>query len=40
MADLRQNLFSYTGHFHNGIANDAFPKHGSGNFQGSPAITL
>ena len=33
MADLRQVVFSQTGHFHHGTAVNAAPEHGAGNFQ-------
>jgi hypothetical protein len=33
VADLRQVVFSQTGHFHHGTAVNAAPEHGTGNFQ-------
>lgn len=33
VADLRQVVFSQTGHFHHGTAVNAAPEHGAGNFQ-------
>ncbi len=33
MADLRQVVFSQTGHFHDGITVNSVLQHGSGNFQ-------
>lgn len=33
MADLRQVVFSQTGHFHDGITVNAVLQHGAGNFQ-------
>ena len=33
MADLRQVVFSQTGHFHDGITVNAVLQHGEGNFQ-------
>lgn len=33
MADLRQVVFSQTGHFYDGIAVDTVLQHGTGNFE-------
>ena len=38
--DLRQIVFSQTGHFHDGIAVNAVLEHGTGNFQSSFALTF
>ncbi len=40
VADLRQVVFSQTGHFHDGIAVNAVPEHGTGYFQCRFALTF
>jgi hypothetical protein len=40
VADLRQVVFSQTGHFHDGIAVNAVLQHGAGNFQSGLTLTF
>lgn len=40
MADLRQVVFSQTGHFHDGAAVNAVLQHGSCNFKGGFALAF
>lgn len=40
MADLRQVVFSQTGHFHDGIAVNAVLQHGAVNFQSGLTLTF
>lgn len=40
MADLRQVVFSQTGHFYDGIAVNAVLEHGSCNFKGGFALAF
>ena len=40
VADLRQVVFSQTGHFHHGTAVNAVLQHGTGNFQSGLTLTF
>lgn len=40
VADLRQVVFSQTGHFHDGIAVNAVLQHGAVNFQSGLTLTF